>query len=71
MIFFFLSQSYLNNYADDNTLYASGFNLEEVKNILRTDFDAVTQWYYENYMTLNVGKCHVMCLRKETTNEFF
>ena len=31
-LFVFVSSSNLSNYADDNTLYASGFNLEEVKN---------------------------------------
>ena len=31
-LFVFLSSSNLSNYADDTTLYASGFNLEEVKN---------------------------------------
>ena len=30
-LFIFVSKSNLSNYADDNTLYASGFNLEEVK----------------------------------------
>ena len=31
-LFVFVSSSNLSNYADDNTSYASGFNLEEVKN---------------------------------------
>ena len=30
-LFLLVSSSNLSNYADDNTLYASGFNLEEVK----------------------------------------
>ena len=37
-LFLFVSGSNLNNYSDDNTLYASGLNLEEVKNCLSTDF---------------------------------
>ena len=49
-LFLFVSSSFLSNYADDNTLYASGFNLEEVKNCLSTDFDAVTKWFYDNQM---------------------
>ena len=28
----FVSNSYLSNYADGNTLYAFGYNLEEIKN---------------------------------------
>ena len=31
---FFVSGSYLSNYIADNTLYASGFNLEKVKKYL-------------------------------------
>ena len=38
-LFVFLSNSYLSNYADDNTLYTFGYNLEEIKNTLRFDFD--------------------------------
>ena len=30
-LFLFVLSSFLKNYADDNTLYASGFNLAEVK----------------------------------------
>ena len=48
-------------------MYASGFNLEEVK----TDFDAVTRWFYKNYKTLNAGKFHFICLGKDTANETF
>ena len=40
---------------------ASGFNLEKVQNILRTNFDVVTRWFYENYMTMSL-KCHFMYL---------
>ena len=67
-LFLFVSSSFLSNYADDNTLYASDFNLAEIKNCMRTDFDAVTKWFYENHMALNAGKCHFMCLRKDTGN---
>ena len=59
-LFVFVSISNLSNYADDITLYASGFNLEEVKSCLGTDLDAVTKRFYENPMGLNAGKCHFM-----------
>ena len=32
-LFLFVSSSNLSNYADDNTLYASGFNLKEIKKV--------------------------------------
>ena len=44
-LFIFVSSSCLSNCADDSTFYSSGVNLEEVKNILRADFDAVTRWF--------------------------
>ena len=57
-LFLFVSSSTLSNYADGNTLYASGFNLENVKKLLEYYFNAVTKCFYENHMALNAGKCH-------------
>ena len=45
--------------------------MEEVKQTLRGDFQIVTKWFYENYMVLNSGKCHFMCLGKNTENETY
>ena len=70
-LFFFVSSSNLSNYAEGNTLYSSGFNIEEVKNCLSTDFDAVTKWFYENHIALNAGKSHLICLGKDTRKETF
>ena len=72
MIFFlFISNSSLSNYADDNTLYTFGDNLGKIKDNLRNSFDTVHQWFYENYMVLDAGKCHFMCLENNTENETF
>ena len=72
MIFFlFISNSSLSNYADDNTLYTFGDNLGKIKDNLRNSFDTVHQWFYENYMVLNAGKCHFICLGNNTENETF
>ena len=68
-LFLFVSSSNLSNYADDNTLYTSGYNLKEVKEVLLNDLNKVTEWFFENYMVLNAGKCHFMCLSKNTENE--
>ena len=61
----------LSNYADDNTIYVFGYNLEELKNTLRFDFDLISNWFEENYVVLNVDKCHFMSLGKNTENENF
>ena len=70
-LFLFVSNSDLSNDADDNTLYTFGYNLEEIKNTLRFDFDLVLKWFEENCMVLNADKCHFMCLGKDTENETF
>ena len=70
-LFLFVSSSKLSNYADDNTLFTSGYNLEEVNEFLVNDLNKVTEWLFENCMVLNIGKCHFMCLGKNTENETF
>ena len=69
--FFFVENSDLSTYADDSTLYSCGSNLEDVKQTLRGDFQIVTKWFYENNVVLNSGKCHFMCLGKNTENETY
>ena len=70
-LFLFVENSDLSNYADENKLYSSGNDLEKVKQTLRQDFKIVTKWFYENYMVLNSGKNHFMCLGQNTVNETF
>ena len=67
----FVENSDLSNYADDNTLYSSGNDLEKVKQTLKQNFEIVTKSFYENYMVLNSGKCRFMCLGQNSVNETF
>ena len=64
-LFLFVSSSKLSNYADDNTLYTFGYNLEEVKEVLFNDLNKVTEWIFENYMVLNVEKCSTRCYYRQ------
>ena len=57
-LFISVSSSKLSNYVDDNTLYASGYNLEEVKEVLPNNLNKVAEWFFENSMVLNAGKYH-------------
>ena len=70
IFFFFVSNSCLSNYTEDNTLYAFGYNLE-IKNTLRFDFDLVSNWFEEKHMVLNADKCHFKCLGKDAGYETF
>ena len=68
-LFLFATSSKLSNYADDSTLYASGYNL--LLEVLLNDLNKVTEWFFENYMVLNAGKCHFVCYGKNVENETF
>ena len=50
---FFLFIENSSNYADGNTLYSSGNDMEKVKQTIQQDFEIATKWFYENYMVLN------------------
>ena len=49
----------------------TGNNLELAKIDLQTDFRAITNWLFENYMILNPEKCHYMCIRKSCADDTF
>ena len=61
-IFLFISKCQLCNYADDNTLYKSGKNMQKIKNDLEMDFMILHKWFHENHMVLNPGKCHYIVI---------
>ena len=46
----------LNNYADDNNLFATGTDIQLINQMLLSDFRTVNNWFYENFMILNPGK---------------
>ena len=58
----FISKCNLCSYADDNTLYCTGKNLNRIRRNLEMEFMILHQWFHENYMTLNPGKCHYMVI---------
>ena len=61
-IFFFLKDANLGNYADDSTLHAFNKNLETAVFNLRQEFSILSNWFSDNYMVVNPGKCHFMSL---------
>ena len=61
----FLHATALSNYADDNNVYDIGNDKEEIKRALVEDFQEVINWFYENYLILNTGKCHYISMGKD------
>ena len=68
-LFLYPQETYLSNYADDNTLYSIGNTIEGVKKALTNDFRIIQNWCHENLMVLNAKKCHYMCFGTSSENE--
>ena len=60
--FFFIKRSSTTNFADDNTLYAFGDNLEEVIYKLEEDIENASYWFHINKMVANPDKFQLMFL---------
>ena len=60
-LFLFVENSDLSNYMLMTMRYI----------VLVMAWKKLTKWFYENYMVLNSGKCHFMCLGQNTVNETF
>ena len=70
-LFIVANHSHLSNYADSNTLYCFGSNINDVNYKLKIHLAQVMEWLNENYMVLNADKGHYICLGKDTENAKF
>ena len=61
-IFMFISKCNFCDYADDNTLYSTGKYLNRIRSNLEAAFMILHQWFHQNHMTLNPGKCHYIVI---------
>ena len=69
-IFFFLKDINLGNCADDNTIYAYSKNLETVIFNLRQEFSVLSNWFYDKYRKLNLGKCRFTLFGVKENEQF-
>ena len=60
--FFFIKKSETTNFADDNTVYAFGDNIEDVIYKLETDIENALNWFDANGMVANPKKFQIMFL---------
>ena len=49
------------SYADDNTAYVVGNNIEDVIIKLQNASLTLFQWFYDNQIKTNPNKCHFIC----------
>ena len=60
-LFFIMSETDFASYADDNTPYVVGGNIEDVIIKLQNASLTLFQWFYDNQMKANPNKCHFIC----------
>jgi hypothetical protein len=65
-IFYFISVSSLYNYADDNTLSYSGYDLDKIINTLEKDSLNLIDWFTSNQMKANPDKFQAIAIGKNT-----
>jgi len=65
-IFYFINDSTLYNYADDNTLGYASFNLEELISTLEEDSLKLIDWFTINQMKANPDKFQALAIGKKT-----
>ena len=66
-IFLFVENSNVFNYADGNTLFASGKNFDEVTRKLQNFFLILDKWLFNNFLVLNADKCYFATLGTPNT----
>ena len=67
-IFYFINNSKIANYADDNTLYTVNKNITDLLKILENETIEILDWFRKNEMKPNNDKCHlIVCNNKDAS----
>ena len=64
-IFYFTQKTNIANYADDNTPYVTGNNLNDILEILSSETSILFEWFRINEMKSNSDKCHLLVGKKD------
>ena len=67
-IFYFINNTKIANYADDNTTYSMDENVPNLLNILENETTALLEWFKSNEMKSNEDKCHLLIINHEDEN---
>ena len=59
-LFYEIQHSRVRNFADDNTIYACGQNLESVTSNIESDMKVAISWYKNNEMFTNLEKFQLL-----------
>ena len=69
-LFLFIRKSGVCNFADDNTLYSFGGNIENVVSDLKIDLVGIIEWFKINSLIANPGKFQFMVLVNKDERSF-
>ena len=69
-LFLFIRKSGVCNFADDNTLYSVGKNIENIISDLKTNLVGVMEWFKINSLKANPGKFQFMVLGNKDERSF-
>ena len=64
-IFFFVKDSQITNYADDNTPYAAEDSVEKLIETLERETHILFEWFKFNEMKSNTDKCHLLIVNNQ------
>ena len=64
-IFYFIENSKIANYADDNTVYSTNDTLEGLLKTLEGETSILLKWFQDNEMKSNEDKCHLFVVNTE------
>ena len=64
-IFYFIDESQLANYADDNTAYLAKVGIFPFLHALKSETEIVLNWFKMNEMKSNSEKCHLIVAENE------
>ena len=64
-MFYFIKDSKITNYADDNTVYSVSENITHLLNILERETTLILEWFRKNEMKTNDDKCHLIICNQE------
>ena len=63
-VFYFMRNTKITNYADDNTPYSIEENIRNLLNTLEIETSVLLKWFDFNEMKSNVDKCHLIVVNK-------
>ena len=64
-IFFFVKETKITNYADDNTPYRCDYVITSTINNLENETNILMKWFTDNYMKVNTDKCHLIVTKSD------